>query len=56
MEYPAAHTEAGSLALALRLIKQSKHTTQKIIYTLSKHVHMVVLILEKSAVLHQNLL
>ena len=53
MEYPAAHTEAGSLALALGPIKQLKHTAQKIIYILSIRV---VVAFEKSAVLHQDLL
>ena len=54
MEYPAAHTEARSLALALGLTKQLKHNAHNNACTLLKHV--VVLTFEKSAVLHQDLL
>ena len=52
MEYPAAHTEAGSLAAGpgpINAIKQLKHTAKKISTSLSKRV--VVLAFEKSAVL-----
>ena len=41
MEYPAAHTEAGSLAAGpgpINAIKQLKHTAKKISTSLSKRV------------------